>query len=296
MYRPPAEPIRAEQPEIYHPDPDVGYTLWPSRTTAHRYPPTSAELITLTSNSDGFRNAREFDEHDGRLRVLVVGDSFVFGLGVPAEDRLTEQLEMIEPAWRVDNMGMTGWGLDLMIRAIEHLGRKADPDVVVLLVYTDDFRRSHPYYAGVGYPFPKFDLIGTHLASHPYVYPKWWERLRLVQAVYQTRWQLDRDQFELNAALLKRYETLAQTLGFAPFVVFVPGTMETDGDQTRREFLTNWAVTHRIPFLDLTPAIYRAGVANTFIKENWHWSPLGHRIAARELQRLVSQQVGEGGA
>lgn len=294
LYRPPAEPIRAEQPEIYQSNPDVGYTLWPSRTTSHRYPPTSSELITLTSNSDGFRNPREFDEQDGRSRILVVGDSFVFGLGVRAEDRLTEQLETLEPAWRVDNMGMTGWGLDLMIRALERLGRKADPDVVVLFVYTDDFRRVHPYYAGLGYPFPKFDLIGTKLTSHPYVYPKWWERPRIVQAAYQTRWQQDRDRFQLNAALLERYETLAHNIGFAPVIVFVPGTMETDGDQTRREFVTNWTVTHRIPFLDLTPAIYRAGVANAFIKDNWHWSPLGHRIAAKELRTLLRRQLGEG--
>jgi hypothetical protein len=294
LYRPPAQPIRPEQPEIYQPNPDVGYTLWPSRTTTHRYPPGSAELITLTSNSDGFRNAREFDEHDGRKRILVVGDSFVFGLGVRAEDRLTEQLERMEPAWRVDNMGMTGWGLDLMIRALEHLGRKADPDVVVLLVYTDDFRRLHPYYAGVGYASPKFELVGTHLTSHPYVYPKWWERLRIVQAVYQTGWQRDRDQLELNAALLARFDTLAKTMGFTPVIVYVPGTMETDGDRARRAFLTKWVVGQHIRFLDLTPAIYGAGVANTFIKDNWHWSPLGHRIAAQELWRVLSQQFGEG--
>jgi hypothetical protein len=220
----------------------------------------------------------------------------VFGLGVRAEDRLSEQLEMIEPAWRVDNMGMTGWGLDLMIRALEHLGRKADPDVVVLVVYTDDFRRLHPYYAGLGYAFPKFDLVDTQLTSHPYVYPQWWERLRIVQAVYQTRWQLDRDRLQLNAALLERYEWLAQSMGFAPVIVFAPGTVETDGDRTRRAFVTNWAITHRILFLDLTPAIYGAGVANTFIKDNWHWSPRGHRIAAEELRTLISRQLGEGGA
>jgi hypothetical protein len=294
LYRPPAEPIRPEQPEIYHPDPDVGYTLWPSRTTTHRYPPSSGELITLTSNSDGFRNAREFDDQDGRRRILVVGDSFVFGLGVRAEDRLTEQLEGMESAWRVDNMGMTGWGLDLMVRALEHLGRKADPDVVVLLVYTDDFRRVHPYYAGVGYAFPKFELIGTHLTSHPYIYPKWWERLRIVQAVYQTRWQLKRDHLELNGALLARYEALAKSMGFTPVVVFVPGLTETEGDRARRTFLTQWVVARQIRFLDLTPAIYGAGVANTFIKDNWHWSPLGHRIAAQELLRVLSQQLGEG--
>ena len=73
--------------------------------------------------------------------------------------------------WRVDNMGMTGWGLDLMIRAIEHHGRKADPDVVVLAVYTDDFRRLVPYYAGVGYAYPKFEFSESELTSVPFPIP-----------------------------------------------------------------------------------------------------------------------------
>lgn len=33
-------------------------------------------------------------------------------------------------------MGMTGWGLDVMVRALDHLGPKADPDVVVLPLYS----------------------------------------------------------------------------------------------------------------------------------------------------------------
>jgi len=150
-YRPPDDPIRTTRPDLYRPDPDVGYTLWPSQTRGYRYPESSRETIPLVSNSDGFRSPRELDEHDGRTRVLVVGDSFVFGQGVHAKDRVTEQLEAIDTRRRVDNMGMTGWGLDLMIRAIERFGKKADPDVVVLAVYTDDFRRLLPYYAGVGY-------------------------------------------------------------------------------------------------------------------------------------------------
>ena len=294
LYRPPADPIRAEQPDIYHPDPYVGYTLWPSRVTTHRYPETSTEEIRLTSNSDGFRNGREFGVHDGRTRILVVGDSFVFGLGVREEDRLTEQLEMIEPGWQVDNMGMTGWGLDLMVRALEHLGPKANPDVVVLAVYTDDFRRLHPYYAGVGYAFPKFDLVGSELTSGPYRYPRAWERLRIVQAIYQTRWQRDRDRLQLNAALLDRFQGLAHSMVFRPVIAYLPGTVESEGDRGRRIFLESWVTAHGIPYLDLTRPIYDAGVERTFIRNNWHWSPLGHRIAAMELHRLLHREMARG--
>jgi hypothetical protein len=117
-YLPPNNPLTTAQPELYQSDPNVGYRLRSNLNTSYHYPAASKELIPVVSNSDGFRNSREFDERDGRPRILVTGDSFVFGQGVRAEDRLTEQLESMEPRRRVDNMGMTGWGIDLMIRAI----------------------------------------------------------------------------------------------------------------------------------------------------------------------------------
>lgn len=127
LYRPPDTPITTARPDLYTADPHAGYTLWPSKVTTYRYPQTSDVAIPLVSNADGFRTSREFDERDDRLRVLIVGDSFVFGQGVWAEERVTKQLEALQPQWRVDNMGMTGWGIDLMIRAIERHGPKADP-------------------------------------------------------------------------------------------------------------------------------------------------------------------------
>ncbi len=292
LYRPPDTPITTARPDLYRADPNVGYTLWPAKTTTYRYPQASDVLIPLVSNADGFRASREFGDRDGRVRVLVVGDSFVFGQGVRAEERVTEQLEALEPQWRVDNMGMTGWGIDLMIRAIAHHGPKADPDIVVLAVYTDDFRRLLPYYAGVGVEYQKFALEGASLTSVPFPRPAAWERLRLVQLVYQTRWQRDRNQYALHTALLDRYLELAESVGFKPAVTFFPGLGDTAEDRQRRGFLAEWTARHGVPYADLTDAIHGAGVDQVYIQDNWHWNPSGHRIAARELQDLVRERLG----
>lgn len=289
LYRPPDTPIRTARPDLYTADPHVGYTLWPARSTTYRYPQTSDVSIPLVSNSDGFRASREFDQRDGRLRVLVVGDSFVFGQGVRAEERVTEQLEALEPQWRVDNMGMTGWGVDLMVRAIEHHGPKAAPDVVVLAVYTDDLRRILPYYAGVGFPYPKFELAGADLVTVPFPAPAAWERLRLVQLVYQTRWQRDRNRYDIHTALLERYLRNAESAGFKPAVAFFPGRADTEEDRQRRGFLAEWTHRHGMPYADLTDAIHGAGVDKVYIQDNWHWNPMGHTIAARELRNLVRE-------
>ena len=286
LYAPPDIPIRTARPDLYHADPHVGYRLWTSSRVTYRYPPTSSQLIALVSNSDGFRNRREFDEPDDRTRILVVGDSFIFGDGVRDEERITEKLETLEPNWRVDNMGMTGWGVDLMIRALEHYGRKADPDVVVLAIYTDNLRRLVPYYAGAGFAYPKFALVGSELVTIPYPYPRGWQRLRLAQAAYQSRWgarhdrdvgwlRKNRNRYDLHEALLNRYLEKGKTAGFEPLVMFLPGRGDTEEDQERRGFLQKWTAEHEVRYLDLTRAIHGAGVDNVYIPGNWHWNAMG---------------------
>lgn len=289
LYRPPDNPIGAAQPEIYRSDSKVGYTLWPSRQTSYHYPQNNPEAIPLVSNSDGFRNSREFDERDERIRILVVGDSFIFGQGVRAEDRTTEILEAMEPGWRVDNIGMTGWGIDLMVRALDAYAAKANPDLVVMAICTDDFRRLLPYYAGIGYGYDKFELGEGQLVSVPFPYPRAWERLRVVQFIYQTTWNRNRNRYDLNEALLNRYLEIAQSVGFMPTVVFFPGQGNNAEDRERRAFLEGWTSQHKVPYLDITDAIHSAGIERVYITDNWHWNRLGHEIAAEQLHGFLTQ-------
>jgi hypothetical protein len=276
---------------LYEADANVGYRLRPFLRTTYHYPQASKESIPIVSNSDGFRSNREFDEPDHRLKIMVVGDSFAFGEGVRQEDRFTDQLERLEPQWRVDNMGMTGWGIDLMVRAIEQFGRKASPDVVVLAVYTDDLRRLLPNYAGKGFGYSKFELRDGELITVPFPYPRSWQRLRLVQFLYQTAWNAKRNRYrnryELNEALLDRYLKNSKTMGFKPAVVFFPGTNDTKEDQDRRGFLSDWARRQDVAYLDLTSAIHKPGNQNIFINNNSHWNPAGHRLAAEQLRSML---------
>ena len=179
-------------------------TLNPSTTVKYAYPVNSSNIITAASNSDGFRNPREFDEPDSRPRVWLLGDSMVLGEGVEAEDRLTEVIGRLEPGWRVDNLGMSGWGLDLMVRAFEKVSRRVMPDVTVLAFYTDDFRRLRPRYTGMGYALPRFELADGALIVCPRPVRCQPGGGCAVQAVEQTYWRFARNQCELNGALLDR--------------------------------------------------------------------------------------------
>jgi hypothetical protein len=50
-----------------------------------------------------------------------------------------------------------------------------------------------------------------------------------------------------------------------------------------------------VPYADLTEAIHGAGVNNVYIKDNWHWNPLGHRIAATELHKVLRRILSKAG-
>lgn len=286
-YVPPGAELTPTRPDLYIPDPDVGYRLHPSLHTTVRYPPRNPRALSVVSNSDGFRSPRELGEPDARPRILVIGDSFVFGSGVEASERFTEVLEWLEPGWRVDNLGMTGWGIDLMVRALETLGPKARPNLVVLAVYTDDFRRAAPTYAGLGFAVPRFRLMDGKLNSFPYPRPGPLESLRIVQAVARLTPPGDRNEYALNAALLDRYRDLTAGLEAHPVVLFLPGRGDTPEDQQRRHFLGGWAARNDVPFIDLTAPIHGAGVARVYIPGNFHWNPDGHRTAAHVIYRKL---------
>ena len=294
LYEPPPSRVSTRRPDLYQFDEKIGYRLWRSTATSDRYPATAPNVVPLVSNSDGFRSAREFDEVDSRQRILMIGDSFVFGVGVRAEERLTEVLESQMPGWRVDNLGMTGWGIDLMLRGLEHVGLKAQPDIIVLAVYTDDFRRLLPYYAGSGFEIPKYEVVDGALVSRPYPAATGWRRLHLIHVFYSIYWRLikERNRFDLNEVLLDRFIEVAKINNSELVVLFIPGKGLTGEDRRRRAFLEIWAQRSEIPFLDLTDAIHSAGIDKTYIKGNWHWNATGHSIAASELKYFLVDVTG----
>ncbi|MFQ5699517.1 MAG: SGNH/GDSL hydrolase family protein [Myxococcota bacterium] len=287
-YPPPPYPPQPRRPDLFRPDARFGYKLWPSTDTRDRYPPDGPRVLELRSNGQGLRSARELEAPDPRPRLWVLGDSFVFGAGVEAEERLTEDLERLEPGWRVDNLGLPGFGIDLMLRALEALAPRVRPSVVLLAIYTDDFRRALPQYSGMGYAVPKFELVRGRLVSVPYPALSGWRRLRLVQAAYEIYWRPRRNRFPLHAALLRRFLEQSRELGFRGAVAFLPGRDDTLEDRERRRFLRQQCAKLGLPFRDLSDAMHQAGVDRLYLPHNPHWNARGHALAAELLRPFLA--------
>jgi hypothetical protein len=292
VYAPAPYPPETTRGNLYQRHDPYGYRLWPSRVATYTFQPRiNPRVLTLTSNRHGFRGRRELDELDDRPRIVVLGDSMVFGDGVEETERFTDVLEAIEPQWRIDNMGMTGFGPDLMLMALEKVGLALRPDVVVFCMYTDDFRRVHPQNAGVGFPIPRYMLRSGDLVVIPYPEPYFWHRLRLGVLTRHVYWRFSSAETDLNAAILDRFlEHATEQPGFRPAIVFLPGTEDNAGDQRRRAWLRDYAGRTSTPYLDLTELIHRT-TERVFIRGNFHYNAAGHKIVAEELRHFIDRDV-----
>ncbi len=279
------------RPDLYQPIETYGYRLFPSRSVPHRYPIERGRTLTLTSNADGFRSRREFHTADERARIVVVGDSMVYGEGVEEPERFTERLEALEPGWRVDNLGMVGFGPDLMLRALESVGLDPPPRAVLFAVFTDDFRRVVPPYSGAGFRIPRYELRAGRLVSVPYPVLPPWERLRLVQGLLYLYWRYTPATFPLNGAILDRFLEDARERHFAPALLFLPAPNDGWDDARRRAWLAAYAARTGTPFLDLTDVLHAAGVAQSYIAGDSHWSPDGHAVVAAAIRPFVAERV-----
>jgi hypothetical protein len=177
-----------------------------------------------------------------------------------------------------------------MLRALEKFGPKINPNIVILAVYTDDFRRVMPRYAGMGFTIPKYELKNGGLVSIAYQSDASWQKLHLAQAAYEIYWNkiANRNRYDLNKELLNRIYQVTQNLRAKLILLYLPGKRDTAEDRERRQFLKNWSDAQHVSYLDLHKPLNNAGIDKTYLKGDWHWNENGHRIAADEIANYLS--------
>ena len=117
-------------------DPDLGWAHVPS-TGGPFQAPGFDTLVAI--NSDGFRGPEIAESKDpSRLRVVVFGDSFVWGFGVNQEEIFTTRMESGCPSLEVINLGVSGYATDQELLLLKKRGAAYAPDIVILLFASND--------------------------------------------------------------------------------------------------------------------------------------------------------------
>lgn len=300
VYPPPPYPPEPRWTEVYTSHPEYGYALHPTHTVSFDYPPEAPRSLTIRSNSQGFRQVRELGKEDVRPHVLVTGDSFTFGQGVEESERFTDRIETLRPELRVDNVGMTGWGLDMMLLALETVVPRTQPDIVVIAIFYDDFRRVRARYSGLGFSIPRFSVERGELVLEPYPRPTLLERLHLYQAYnralrgpYRPMAGPTRTEWTINDLIVDRFGELGETFGFETVLLYLPSRRTGRVNENRREWVRESAERRDFTFLDLTEPIHR-DTAAYFIPHDGHYTPAGHAVVAAALAPVLDSLVRDG--
>lgn len=119
----------------------VGVALTPGFRGSMR---TSEFEYAVSINEHGMRDHPVAMNQDGTRRILVIGDSFVFGVGVELEDSLPKALERRldsfseSTRFQVFNGGVPGYGSFQELHNLRRLVPILEPDLVVLVFFAGD--------------------------------------------------------------------------------------------------------------------------------------------------------------
>lgn len=117
---------------LFRIDENLGWVLVPQQAGIHRSRDFEVEY---RSNELGFRDPdRDVRRTPGTYRILVYGDSQVFGWGLPATQRFTNLLESRIESTEIWNLGVPGYGLGQQVVAYETAGVHCSADEVCFFV------------------------------------------------------------------------------------------------------------------------------------------------------------------
>jgi len=125
------------------------------------------EHLPARTNALGWRDKpRETAKPAGTKRALLLGDSYVFGVGVDDGLRVSDALEREIAGLEAWNLGVTAYGPDQELLLLQSVAGEYAPDIVVWFAClsndVEDVRHERRY----GHAKPWFELDGEAIVEH----------------------------------------------------------------------------------------------------------------------------------
>jgi len=250
----------------------------------------------VSINSHGHRNKETpITKPSNTIRVVMLGDSLTFGWGVPAEDTVSEQLEVLfnndenKKAVEVINTGIGNTNTEMQVNRFLADEVAFSPDVVVLNYFIND---AEPI------PRPTKSLLMKYSASYVFFSlrlasvgrmffggKQWYEYYLDLYQDQEVGWQRTKSSFQKLSEycrskgiklVLVNYPELHQ---FNPY----PFTSVT-------QKLEKLAVQESVPFLDLLPALQEQKEDSLWVnQQDQHPNSLACRLISPAIREFLEK-------
>jgi hypothetical protein len=287
-------------------DPSLGWKNKPGASVPRAFPSGDVRI-----NDQGFRADRHYGvTPPGHRRVLAIGDSFTFGFGAGNGLDWPAQLECLDPALEVINLGVCAYDMGQIVLAYETAAERFPHDTVVLGFLNWDLNRSLNDYTATGFSRPLFRIRDGRLAltNVPVPSPKppgssvygplmIQRMVRTALVAHEVRLfinQPDRSQsWRLGRLLIRRLAESARRHGARLVVVDIPwfDSLKTR-DAPWLSYGPRLFAEENIPYLDLHPVFReRLGLEHLFeTPTGGHCSPAGYRLIAAQSLSLLRRE------
>lgn len=300
--------------DMYVPDETAGFRLSPNFKGRIEY---GAAVTEFTTNSLGLRDDEIGPKTPERERILILGDSFVWGWGVSQGEEWVSELERLLDEERGSgsveciNGGVNAYGTEAQLALLERLGPEISPDLVLVAFFTNDFTDNLLGATGVytvkdGYLFDRFTQKHfqenvLERTSHLYRLAKrgYGEaRRRLLKLPPSTRAVREFSEADfaegkrLSEKHLLAIRDWCASHGARFGVVWLHADVyvlpREEPDVPIQSELQASLAAANVPSIDLLPILRReSSRAGLFIPGDGHFTIRGNKVAARAVERWL---------
>jgi len=282
--------------------------------------------VPVKINSRGLRNPEVTSAHPGRLRVLVLGDSFVMGyyslekksfvryIERALREKLGDNVEMI-------NTGVPSYGNVQEVTFLREEGAWYRPDVVLMAFCLSNDERDNTFperYEIVdGWRVRRGHRPNLHSLAFRYsdlyrLYHFMREkdeidlenRVRLFEKVTNATMQ---EQWDATSRALDDYVRTSQSLHAPPYIVMIPEAVQVypkfwkivEKQNPERDLvpdkpdrvLEQMCQEKKIPTLDLLPVLKQHNDQQLYFRHDPHWTPAGCKIAGTATGQWLADEI-----
>ncbi|MGC2108191.1 MAG: SGNH/GDSL hydrolase family protein [Candidatus Korobacteraceae bacterium] len=284
----------------------VGWKLSPN---AHRRYDKETQPYFIAINSKGLRDVEHtYEKPPGVYRIVVIGDSFVFGAGgVEPAKRFADILQASTKNTEVINMGVPAYGTDQEYLYLANEGLRYHPDLVLVCAFYNDFSESFSTInPSNGRPKGYFSLEGDQLVFHPPAFSLFY---RLAQHSYllglsemglskifnafdkamrRKRWMLNsKTRLATYKQLFASTADLCQQHGAALVLVYLPFQGQYEKWVIQQVF-DELATSRGVKTLDLMETVKLANRARpAYFEHDIHFNEYGNQVVAKALEKYL---------